>query len=98
MSYFLIELALPLPLPAELIAIIPDQRARIDELLQEEKMLSYSLASDRSKVWAVVAAKDLFEAVSYLSDLPILRFAKPVVTELAFYNAPRFLFPALSLN
>lgn len=91
-------MALPLPLPAELIAVIPEQRAKIDELMHEEKLLSYSLASDRSKVWAVVSAKDLFEAMGFLSDLPVMRFTRPVATELAFYNAPRFTFPSISLN
>lgn len=98
MSYFLVELALPQPLPAELLAAIPEQRIKIDAMLHDQKLLSYSLAADRSKVWAVVSAADLFEAVHLLSDLPVLRFAKPIVTELAFYNAPQFVFPAISLN
>jgi len=98
MSYFLVEIALPQPLPAELIALIPEQRRKVDALLEEQKLLSYSLAADRSKVWAVVAARDLLEVRALLARLPIHRFTKPTITELAFYHAPRYVFPAISLN
>ena len=98
MSYFLVELKLPQPLPAALIAVIPEQRAQVEALLQDQKLLSYALAADRSKVWAVLEAQDLAEATHLLSGFPVLRFARPSITELAFYNAPRFAFPAISLN
>ncbi len=98
MSYFLVELELPQPLPAALIAVIPEQRLRVEALMQDQKLLSYALAADRSKVWAVLEAHDLTEATNLLSGFPVLRFARPSITELAFYNAPRFVFPAISLN
>jgi hypothetical protein len=39
-------------------------------------------------VWAVLEAHDLAEATTLLSNFPVLRFAQPSITELAFYNAP----------
>ena len=98
MSYFLVELELPQPLPAALIAVIPEQRVQVEALMQDQKLLSYALAADRSKVWAVLEAEDLAEVRSLVSAFPVLRFARPSITELAFYNAPRFAFPAISLN
>jgi muconolactone delta-isomerase len=58
----------------------------------------YSLAADRSRVWAVMNAKDEIEVMHLLADMPLIQYADPVVTELAFHNSVRFAFPAISLN
>ena len=94
----MVEFDLPQPLPADFIALIPEQRAMINQLLEEQKVLMYSLAADRSKVWAIMNAKDEIEVMNVLADMPLIQYSDPIVTELAFHNSVRFAFPAISLN
>ena len=58
----MIKISLPAYLSHELIELIPAQRAHIDKLLQENTVLSYTLAADRSKLWVVLSAKTAQEA------------------------------------
>ena len=56
MNTYMISISLPTELTEEFILLIPKQRKRIDELMDEGKVLHYSLALDRSQVWVTLIA------------------------------------------
>lgn len=77
---------------------IPEQRKKVDELMNAGLIVSYALAIDRSKVWVVFEAKSLEQVYDLLSSFPLYDFMKPDVFELAFYDTIHSGFPQLSWN
>ena len=58
---YMVEFELPETLTEEFLALIPQQRYMINNLLAAGTMKAYSLAMDRSKLWAVLAADSEIE-------------------------------------
>ena len=84
---FMVEFDLPDTFNEEFLALIPKQRAAVNQLLIDGKLKSYSLAMDRSKLWAVAVANSEFEVMELLAQLPLSDFMTPTISELMFYNA-----------
>jgi muconolactone delta-isomerase len=98
MNQYLVDLDLPLEMTEEFIALIPDQRRQIDELMSDGIVLSYALSQDRTKVWATINAESESEVQEILEMMPLIEFMEPTIYELAFYNATGNGLPAISLN
>lgn len=94
---FMIEIDLPEDPGPEFFSLIPEQRAAINQMMEDGKILSYSLSEDRAKLWVVVAAESEFEALDYVADFPMVAFMTPFVTELMFHNMVSLMMP-ISLN
>lgn len=84
---FMIEFELPQQLTEEFLALIPQQRYVVNQLLAQGKLRSYALAMDRSRLWAIVSAESEFEALELISQMPLTEFTVPLVSELMFHNA-----------
>ena len=97
MSQFMVEFALE-EFTEEFIRKVPLQRQKVNELMEEGKILAYSLASDRSKLWCVVKAKDEFEVMGIVSDFPLIDYMTPNISELMFNNIVALRIPLMSLN
>jgi len=78
--------------------LIPEQRKKVDELMNAGLIISYALAIDRSKLWIVFEAKNLETVYDTLRSFPLYDYMKPDVFELAFYDSIHAGFPQLSLN
>jgi muconolactone delta-isomerase len=98
MNLYMTEITLPAYLSHELIELIPAQRAHIDKLLQENVVLSYTLAADRSKLWVVVSAKNAASVDKLIAAFPIAEYVQWDITELAFHNSVKVILPTMSLN
>ncbi len=98
MSLYMIDIQLPDNFNQNFLELIPDQRAHIDQLLADGKVLSYSLAANRSKLWVIVNAEDRREVYDMIAAFPIYDFIKAVVSELAFHNHSEQVAPQFSLN
>ncbi|MDP2385667.1 MAG: muconolactone Delta-isomerase family protein [Bacteroidota bacterium] len=96
-SYF-VEIILINSLSPEFMALIPSQRKKVNKLMDEGTIVSYSLALDRSKVWMVMSAKDTETIMDVLASFPLIKFMKPDIHELAFHDNVHSGFPHLSLN
>lgn len=94
---YMIEFDIPLPLADELLDMVPDQRESLDQLFSSGKLLSYTVAADKSKVWAVMMAESESELLSYIDELPMTPYMDYDYYELMFYNTVHFM-PAMSLN
>ncbi len=89
---------LPSELTEDFISRIPKQRLLIDELMGEGKILHYSLALSRSKLWVTVAAKSEKKAMEIINSFPLIDYMKPEIFELAFHNGISTELPKLIMN
>jgi len=74
MHQFMVDITLPAELTEEFLELIPKQRTLVNQLFNQGKLTSYSLAIDRSKLWATIVAESEEDVVHILSLLPLRRF------------------------
>ena len=94
----MISIQLPTVLTEEFIALIPKQRKRINQLVDEGKILHYSLAKNRSHLWTTVKADSRKEAMELISTFPLSNFMKPEIFDLAFHTGISTELPKLIMN
>ncbi len=95
--HFMVEFEIPHTLTNEFVALIPEQRKAVHQMMSDGKIINYSLASDQSRLWLVILGDSEFEVVDILEELPLTSFMNFEVRALAFYNAADFVV-SLSLN
>ncbi len=93
----MVEFQVPQPFPAELEEMVNDQRIVVHDLFVEGKLLSYTLAHNRSKIWGIFFADSESELISLLDRLPMTPYMQFDYTELMFHETVQFI-PAMSLN
>lgn len=98
MKTYMITIQLPEELTKGFISLIPSQRARIDQLMDEGIILQYALAVDRSKLWVTVSAKSVAKAKEIISSFPLIDYMKPEFFELSFQNSISTVLPKLIMN
>ncbi len=98
METFLVEIDLPTDWTPEYVQLIPAQRQRINELMAVGRISMYALSAERDKLWCALRAKDEYDAMDLLSTFPMIRFMKPKIRSLMFYNGSDEMIPAISLN
>ena len=98
MKAYMIEVPLPVSPSQEFFSLIPSQRSKIAELMTKRKILSYTVSSDRLKLWIVLAAKDEADARVTLAEQPMDKYFRYTFHELMFHEMAGMMFPAVSLN
>jgi len=98
MNQYMIIIKLPTELTEDFVRLIPKQRKHIDKLMDEGKILQYSLAMDRSLVWVTMNASSEEQVMDRLSKFPMIGFMNPKICELAFYNSVSNELPKLIMN
>ncbi|MEZ4995450.1 MAG: muconolactone Delta-isomerase family protein [Saprospiraceae bacterium] len=94
---YMIEFELPEVMNEEFMALIPQQRYMINQMLAEGTIKSYSLSMDRLKLWVILSANSEFEAMEIIDTFPLCDFMTPHLTELMFHNSADMLMQ-FSLN
>lgn len=84
---FMVEFELPESLSEDFLALIPEQRLAVDNLMAEGKIRSYSLALDRSVLWVIMESESEFDAMEIISQLPLSDFMHPYISELMFHHS-----------
>ena len=77
--------------------LIPEQKTAMDELFTSGKLLSYTVALDRSKLWAIFLAEEESELISYIDHFPMTSYMDFDYKEIMFHNTVH-LMPTMSLN
>lgn len=95
---YMVDFTLPSDLPEEFVSNIPRQRAAVNRLLGEGKILNYALSLEQSKLWVVFSANSETELLEMVQRLPLTRFMKVRISELTFYNAANPYAPVFSVN
>lgn len=98
MQQFMVDITLPSELTEEFLSLIPKQRALVNQLFNQGKLTSYSLALDRSKLWATIVAESEEEAVHLLSLLPLRKYMEVEIHRLAFHQNTTHNLARISMN
>ena len=98
MNTYMIDARLPKKLTEEFISLIPQQKAKIDELMDGGKIIQYSLAMDRSKLWVIILAESEKNVLDIISTFPLIDFMEPKIHELAFHHSNSIELPKLIMN
>ncbi len=98
MYQFMIDITLPGVLTKEFIALVPKQRAQVERLLNERRLINFSLALDRSKCWATMLAESEAEVQRILSSFPLREFMKVKIHQLQFVESAPTITAQISLN
>ncbi len=95
---YMVDFSLPKVLSEDFLRLIPHQRAKVNKLFRDGKLVNYALSLDNSKMWAVVSANSEIEVVEFLDQLPLTRFMKFSISMLTFYNSVNSDAPVFSMN
>jgi len=98
MNQYMVTIDLPAVLTGKFFALIPEQRRRVDELMAEGRILAYTLAVDRSRLWVTVRADTKGEVVDLINSMPLGKFMTAAIQELAFHRQQHPMTMPLSLN
>ena len=96
MNKYMVEWKL-LPFSVEMHEAIPRQRLMIEQLFDQGILVNYTLAADRSKLWAVLAVSGESELVNYIESMPMTRYGDYDYKEIMTHDSIRFV-PSISLN
>ena len=98
MKQYMVDVDLPLEMSHEFMALIPRQRARINKLLQQGVIASYSLSSDRTRLWVTVNAVCDKDVEVVLKSFPLAKFIEWTIHELMFQQNSTPFVLKMSLN
>lgn len=98
MSQFMVEIALPDVMTEDFARKVPAQRQMVNDLMEQGTLVSYALATDRTRLWCVVKAGSELEVMRIVSDFPLIEYMNPIISELMFNNVVALRLPLFSLN
>ena len=81
----------------EIMPLVPEQQSRINELMQCNKITSYVLSLERSKLWMVVNEDNEGAVFELLQSLPLFDYFQFDIFNLTFNNQVVGM-PSISLN
>lgn len=85
------------PFTLEMEEMVPRQRLVVDRLFDQGVLITYTLAANRTKLWAVFQADSESELLSYIESLPMTQFSDYTYNEIMFHDSSQFI-PSISLN
>ena len=95
---FQVHITLPDVFTRRFASLIPQQRERVNQLLQDRVILNYALDIDRSHLWVTMQAKDQQTIMDVLATFPIIKDVKVEIFELAFFDSAPMGLPELIMN
>ncbi len=98
MTEFMVDIDLFDADSAEFIQLIPRQRAVVNAMMYEGKIVQYSVSLDRTRLWMIMIARDEHQVVDYLNEFPLSRFMDFTIHPLMFSNSAHQTFSQISLN
>ena len=98
MNTYMIDIKLPAEMTEEFLALIPKQRTCVDKLMDDGKILQYSLSYNRTQLWVIMVASSKKNAKEILSTFPLIHLMQPTIIELAFHNSISNDLPKLIMN
>ena len=95
---YMVDFTLPKILSEEFLRLIPHQRAKVNRLFREGKLVNYALSLDNSKMWAVINANSELDVLELITEMPLTRFMKIHISMLTFFNSVDAEIPVFSNN
>ena len=98
LSVYQIHITLPETFTRRFAALIPQQRERVNQLLEEQVILNYALDMNRQNLWVTLKAKNQIAVMDILATFPIIKDVKLDIFELAFFDTAPIGLPNLIMN
>ena len=98
LNTFQVHINLPDVFTRRFAALIPQQRERVNQLMEERVILNYALDMERSQLWVTMQAKDQEAVMDNLATFPIIKDVKVEIFELAFFDSAPMGLPELNMN
>ncbi|MDX2133405.1 MAG: muconolactone Delta-isomerase family protein [Saprospiraceae bacterium] len=98
LQQFMVDFTLPNQLTDTFISTIPRQRAMVNRLIAEGKLLNYALSLENAKLWAVFSVHSEAELLELVHELPLTPFMKVRINQLTVFNSSTAFAPAFSVN
>ncbi|WMJ73002.1 hypothetical protein RCC89_07485 [Cytophagaceae bacterium ABcell3] len=99
MKHYMIDITLPQYYDEGFNEKVPEQIEMIDDLMEEELIVSWSLSLDQSKAWIIAVGDSEEEIVDLLVDFPLLSYFKYSIHQLSLFNTFKNTdIPPFSLN
>lgn len=95
-NQYMVEFRVPF-FTEDMLKLIPEQKEVLKALFSEDKLISYSIALDRTKVWGLFLAEDEESLEESLHRLPLTIFMEYDYKALMVHNSVH-LIPTMSLN
>jgi muconolactone delta-isomerase len=86
MNYYMVDISLPVNYDEGYVDLIPEQVEYINELMEEEEIISFSISVDRTKLWVILAADTEEEVVDSIAEFPLRPYFNFKVHQLSHYN------------
>ncbi len=96
--HFMVQLAIPTPLPRGFDDLMPMQEQVVERYLEEGKLVNYALSMDNDRFWAIFNARSEMEVREMLLDFPLTDFMDIEVSMLACFHRQDQAAPIFSLN
>ncbi|SHJ25615.1 hypothetical protein SAMN02745146_2637 [Hymenobacter daecheongensis DSM 21074] len=99
MARFVVTVRFPASFDAEFLALIPEHRALISRLIEENVVEAYAISASRTRGWITMNGlnADIIRAV--VAQFPLYRFFEQVeVDELFVFDSTASRFPRISPN
>lgn len=94
----MVDFTVPKVLSEEFLRLIPHQRAKVNKLFRDGKLINYALSLDNSKIWATINANSELDVLQLVSQLPLTRFMQYKINLLTFYSGVNADAPVFSMN
>ncbi|MDB4286116.1 muconolactone Delta-isomerase family protein [bacterium] len=98
MNEYMFHIDLPDALNQEFLSKIPAQREKINKLMGEGVISSYTLAKDRTRLWVTVKAESEDEAYDVFESFPLYDFMDGELIPLMFHQSINVALPQMSMN
>ena len=98
MNEYMIIIRFTISFSEEFVALIPDQRAQINRLMEKGIITSYSLSADGETLWITMFATSPEAVEIMLRMMPLFKFMRYDIIELMFHNSPVYSQMHLSMN
>ena len=98
MNEYMAIISFPRNLNTEFMALIPQQKIRVDELLNSGVVTSYVLSLDRSKLWVTICCDTDEDAAHIIDTFPLRKLMRADIIPIAFHFTGPRAFQQLSMN
>ena len=95
---FMVILNFETDLSHKFIAMVPKHREKVNDLMIDGKILTYSLCLEKGLIWAVFEAKSESELRKIIKDLPLSAYMDYEINPLTFYSTNSNFTMSYSLN
>ena len=82
----------------EMMKLIPDHRAIINSLIDEQVIEHYVVSMEIRTAWVTINAKTKLQVRKLLSESPFYKFWKLTINEIMVWDGQAYRLPAVQLN